>query len=474
MLQCDMIIGGEKISAKDSFDVVNPASGEAFASCQLGTASDVDAAVVAARAAFPEWSGMADEKRVEMISALIPALEARMPEFMQLVTQESGKPMGGLNGVGSGMEVGGAMAWIGATAALKPAVEVAHEDDNVKIEVRRRPLGVVGSITPWNWPLMITIWHVIPALRAGNTVVLKPSEYTPVAVTRFAELVNEILPAGVLNLVLGAGEVGSAIASHTGIDKVVFTGSSRTGRRVMESASTNLKRLTLELGGNDAGIVLPDINVEAMAPKLFAACFHNNGQTCAALKRLYVHESIYDDVAEAIAAQAREVVVGDGLDEETQLGPIQNLAQLEIVKSLAQDAKDQGGNFLTGGNQIDRPGYFFEPTVVTGLSNGSRLVDEEPFGPIVPIIKYSDLDEVLERANDSESGLGGSIWSSDPEKAAELVARMECGTVWVNDHAGLNPNAPFGGIKQSGFGVEFGEWGLDEFSALQTVWLSKA
>jgi len=242
----------------------------------------------------------------------------------------------------------------------------------------------------------------------------------------------------------------------------------------MESASTNLKRLTLELGGNDAGIVLPDIDVEAMAPKLFAACFHNNGQTCAALKRLYVHESIYDDVAEAIAAQAREVVVGDGLDEETQLGPIQNLAQLEIVKSLAQDAKDQGGNFLTGGNQIDRPGYFFEPTVVTGLSNGSRLVDEEPFGPIVPIIKYSDLDEVLERANDSESGLGGSIWSSDPEKAAELVARMECGTVWVNDHAGLNPNAPFGGIKQSGFGVEFGEWGLDEFSALQTVWLSKA
>ena len=363
MLQCDMIIGGEKISATDSFDVVNPASGEAFASCQLGTASDVDAAVVAARAAFPEWSGMADEKRVEMISALIPALEARMPEFMQLVTQESGKPMGGLNGVGSGMEVGGAMAWIGATAALKPAVEVAHEDDNVKIEVRRRPLGVVGSITPWNWPLMITIWHVIPALRAGNTVVLKPSEYTPVAVTRFAELVNEILPAGVLNLVLGAGEVGSAIASHTGIDKVVFTGSSRTGRRVMESASTNLKRLTLELGGNDAGIVLPDIDVEAMAPKLFAACFHNNGQTCAALKRLYVHESIYDDVAEAIAAQAREVVVGDGLDEETQLGPIQNLAQLEIVKSLAQDAKDQGGNFLTGGNQIDRPGYFFEPTV---------------------------------------------------------------------------------------------------------------
>ena len=474
MLQCDMIIGGEKISATDSFDVVNPASGEAFASCQLGTASDVDAAVVAARAAFPEWSGMADEKRVEMISALIPALEARMPEFMQLVTQESGKPMGGLNGVGSGMEVGGAMAWIGATAALKPAVEVAHEDDNVKIEVRRRPLGVVGSITPWNWPLMITIWHVIPALRAGNTVVLKPSEYTPVAVTRFAELVNEILPAGVLNLVLGAGEVGSAIASHTGIDKVVFTGSSRTGRRVMESASTNLKRLTLELGGNDAGIVLPDIDVEAMAPKLFAACFHNNGQTCAALKRLYVHESIYDDVAEAIAAQAREVVVGDGLDEETQLGPIQNLAQLEIVKSLAQDAKDQGGNFLTGGNQIDRPGYFFEPTVVTGLSNGSRLVDEEPFGPIVPIIKYSDLDEVLERANDSESGLGGSIWSSDPEKAAELVARMECGTVWVNDHAGLNPNAPFGGIKQSGFGVEFGDWGLEEFSALQTVWLAKA
>jgi acyl-CoA reductase-like NAD-dependent aldehyde dehydrogenase len=474
MLQCQMLINGEAVSAGATFDVINPANGEVFAQCQQGSAEHVDQAVAAARAAFPAWSQMPDAERVEKLRALAPLLEARMPEFMELVTRESGKPMGGLNGVGSGMEVGGSMAWIGVTADLSLPVDVLQDDEEARIEVHRRPLGVVGSITPWNWPLMITIWHIMPALRAGNTVVLKPSEYTPVAVTRFVEMAQEVLPPGVLNLVTGGGDVGAAISRHPDIDKIVFTGSTATGRRIMESAAGNLKRLTLELGGNDAGIVLPDVDVAAIAPKLFAACFHNNGQTCAALKRLYVHESIYDEVAGAIAEQARNVVVGDGMDANSQLGPVQNQAQLNIVKSLADDAREQGATFLTGGHVREGAGYFFEPTVVTGLSDGTRLVDEEPFGPIVPIIKYSDLDEVIARANNSPSGLGGSIWSGDREQAAALAARLECGTVWINDHAVLHPHTPFGGVKQSGFGVEFGDYGLEEFTSLQTVKIMKA
>jgi acyl-CoA reductase-like NAD-dependent aldehyde dehydrogenase len=218
---------------------------------------------------------------------------------------------------------------------------------------------------------------------------------------------------------------------------------------------------------------MPDVDVQAIAPKLFAACFHNNGQTCAALKRLYVHEDIYDEVAEAIAQQAREVVVGNGLEEASQLGPVQNQAQLNIVKSLAEDARAGGATFLTGGQQREGAGYFFEPTVVTDITDGTRLVDEEPFGPIVPIIKYSDIEDVIQRANNSPSGLGGSIWSGDRDKAAALAARMECGTVWINDHAVLHPHTPFGGVKQSGVGVEFGNYGLEEMTSLQTVKIMK-
>ena len=473
MLQCSMLINGRPVRAEQSFEVINPATGAAFASCQQGDASHVDQAVAAARAAFPAWSSLPDSARQQQLRELAAALEAHMPEFMELLTRESGKPLGGLNGIGSGMEVGGTIAWINATADLELTVDTLQDDAEARIEVHRRPLGVVGSITPWNWPLMISIWHIIPALRAGNTVLLKPSEFTPLAVCRFVELANTILAPGVLNVVTGGAELGAAISCHPDIDKIVFTGSSGTGRKIMASAAGNLKRLTLELGGNDAGIVLPDVDVAAIAPKLFAACFHNNGQTCAALKRLYVHEKIYDEVSEALAEQARTVVVGDGLEEATQLGPVQNQAQLAIVKGLAEDARAAGATFLAGGKQRPGAGYFFEPTVVTNISDGSRLVDEEPFGPIVPIVSYSDIDEVIARANNNPSGLGGSIWSADREQAAALAARLECGTVWINDHAVLHPHTPFGGIKQSGFGVEFGSYGLEEFSALQTVKVMK-
>ena len=468
-----MIINGQPVTAAATLGVINPATGEVFAQVPAGTAAHVDAVVAAAQAAFPAWRETPDAERQRLLHALGDALQAHLPELMQLVTKESGKPLNGLEGIGAGMEMGGAIAWTHVTADLSLPVEVVQDDAVARVEVHRVPLGVVGSITPWNWPLLIAIWHVIPALRAGNTVVIKPSEFTPLATLRFVALANELLPPGVLNIVTGGGEVGAAMTAHLGIAKIVFTGSTETGRRIMQGAAGNLKRLTLELGGNDAGIVLPDVDVDAIAPKLFAACFHNSGQTCACLKRLYVHESIYEAVCKALAERTQQAVLGDGLDPATQLGPVQNAAQLAKVESFAEAARRDGGRFLCGGRRRPGPGYFYEPTVVAGLSDGSRLVDEEPFGPIVPVIAYRDLDEVIARANANPQGLGGSVWSADVRRATEIALRLECGTVWVNEHGAIQPDAPFGGIKQSGIGVEFGAHGLAEYTAIRTVKVMK-
>ena len=473
MAKFPMIINGQPVMTQETVGVINPATGEIFAEVPAGTPQHVEDAVKAARAAFPAWSALSHVERKKKLHELAGAIEANMPELMQLLTQETGKPMGGYGGVGSGMEVGGSMAWMQATAETELPVEVIQDDATARVEVHHKPIGVVGSITPWNWPLMIAVWHYAPALLAGNTVVAKPSEFTPVTTLRFVQIANGILPPGVLNVVAGDGAVGAAIAGHPGINKIVFTGSSRTGKSVMQAASGNLKRITLELGGNDAGIVLPDVDPKKVAAKLFGVCFHNNGQTCQALKRLYVHEDIYDQVCAEMAAIANSVKVGNGLEEDTDLGPLQNEKQLNIVRDLAADARAAGATFLTGGVEDDRPGYFYPPTIVTNISDGTRLVDEEQFGPIVPVIKYADVEDAIRRANASSAGLGGSIWSSDLGKAAQLAERLEAGSVWVNTHADIQPNAPMGGMKQSGVGCEFGHWGLAENTDIQTVKISK-
>ena len=468
-----MIIDGQGVRAGSAFDVINPATGQVFARCCKAELSHLDQAVAAARAAFPAWSATPIAERRKMIHAIGAALEANMPELMELVTKETGKPLQGLNGVGAGMEVGGAGAWTHFTADLDLPVEVLQDSDEARVELHRKPLGVVGSITPWNWPLLIATWHVMPALLAGNTVLIKPSPFTPLSTIRLGELANEILPAGVLNVLPGDGDVGGAMSRHEGIDKIVFTGSTATGKRIMERASVNLKHLTLELGGNDAGIVLPDVDVEAVAPKIFGACFHNNGQTCAALKRLYVHESIYEPLCAALARIARETTVGNGLEAGVELGPIQNKAQLGKVKDMVAEARQAGGRFLAGGEPMPGEGYFFQPTIVADVSEGCRLVDEEPFGPALPVIKYADVDEAIERANANDSGLGGSVWSGDAARAAQLASRLECGTAWVNDHGSIQPNMPFGGVKQSGIGVSFGMHGLAEYTSIQTLKIAK-
>jgi len=468
-----MYIDGKAVDTGRTLDVINPALGQPFATVPVARAQDVDDAVAAARRAFPAWRATPAAERQSMLHALGAALEANMPELMELITRETGKPLQGLNNVGSGMELGGAVAWTHVTADLPLEPEVIQDNEQARIEIHRKPLGVVASVTPWNWPLMIAIWHVIPALRAGNTVVLKPSEYTPVATARFVELAQAVLPPGVLNLLTGGGDVGAALTQHEGVDKIVFTGSTRTGKRIMQGAAASLKRLTLELGGNDAAIVLPDVDVQAIAPRLFGAAFHNNGQTCACLKRLYVHDSQYDTVCTELARLAKAVRVGDGLDDATELGPLQNRVQLDIVATLAADARTHGGRILSGGQERKGAGFFFEPTIVADLSNGARLVDEEQFGPILPVIRYSDVEQAIALANDNPNGLGGSVWSSDLARATEVGKRLECGTVWINEHGAVQPDAPFGGVKQSGIGVGFGLHGLVEFTSFQTVKIMK-
>ncbi|MDI9347481.1 MAG: aldehyde dehydrogenase family protein [Methylacidiphilales bacterium] len=472
MKQFNMVINGKPVQTSTTFEIINPATGKVFATCSSADAKIVDQAVAAAKAAFSQWSKTPIAVRKEKIHAIGAALEKNMPELMELVTKETGKPMKGLNMIGSGMEVGGAAAWTHFTAELNLPIECVQDDDNTRIELHRKPIGVVVSILPWNWPLLIATWHVMPALLAGNTVVMKPSPLTPLSTIRLVELANEILPPGVLNVVTGDNSLGATLTQHKDINKIVFTGSIATGKKIMSSASANLVRFTLELGGNDAGIVLPDVDVEKIAPALFTACFHNNGQTCACLKRLYVHESIYDKVCNALVSIAKKTKVGDGM-QDVELGPIQNKMQFEKVKDFAKSVESAGGTFLCGGKPIDGEGYFFEPTIVANIKDGSKLVDEEQFGPIVPVIKYTDIADAIAKANNNPAGLGGSIWSSNLAKAKELAVQLECGSVWINEHGAIQPNMPFGGVKQSGIGIEFGQHGLEEFTTIQAIKMPK-
>jgi acyl-CoA reductase-like NAD-dependent aldehyde dehydrogenase len=452
------------VATENTFAVIDPATGTEFVRCPRVTAVDLDAAVSRARLAWPRWAGTPIDQRAQLVEAIADAVEADKDVIARLLSQEQGKPLASAAG-----EIGAAVLWTRTTAKLRPPLEVLQDDATARIEVHRKPLGVVASITPWNHPVLIAVWHIMPALLAGNTVLIKPSPNTPLSTLRLVEVANRILPADVLGALAGEGDLGQAMSTHPGIAKVVFTGSTATGRRIMAASAATLKRLTLELGGNDAAIVLDDVNVEQSAAKVFQKAFGNSGQTCAAIKRLYVHESIHDCFADRLAALAREARLGPGNEPTSQFGPLQNRAQFDFVCGLADDARARGGRFLVGGAPLDRAGYFFPLSIVIDVPDDARVVGEEQFGPILPVLRYRDVEEAIARANAGENGLGGSVWSADVGRATELAKRLECGTAWVNDHATLSPLAPFGGVKQSGIGVEFGLHGLEEYMHLQTV-----
>jgi len=447
--------------------VPDAATREIIGHAPVHTLDDLEDAICRARAAQPAWNALGHAERSRLLHAIADDIEAHAEELAVILSREQGKPLDGPN---ARFEVGACAVWTRSAADTVLEPETVFEDGPARAEVHYDALGVVGAIGPWNWPMMITVWQIAPSLRMGNTVIVKPSGFTPLSVLALGEIFNRHLPSGVLSVITGDREVGAAIASHPGLDKIMFTGSTETGRKIVESSARNLARLTLELGGNDAGIVLPDTDVSAIAENLFWGCFINTGQTCAALKRLYVHESVYETVVNALADLATAMPMGRGLDAGNVLGPLQNQNQFDIVRDLVDDARAQGARIVVGGEPAPELGpLFYRATVVADITDGSRLVDEEQFGPAIPVIKYADVDDAVARANASEQGLGASVWSDDVDTAVEVAKRLQAGTVWINQHGALNPAVPFGGTKQSGYGQEFGAAGLKAVAAPKVI-----
>ena len=458
-----LLIGGKLVAGDQTMQVLNPATEEVLADCPRASVDQLNKAVAAAKAAFPAWSKTDIGERRKLIGEIADVIDANATSLARTLTQEQGKPLPDAAG-----EVAGMAAFFRYFATLDLSMKVLEESAERKVELHRKALGVVGAIIPWNFPLLLLAFKMPPALLAGNTIVIKPAPTTPLSTLEFGALIAGILPPGVVNIITDVNDLGDALTAHPDVAKISFTGSTATGKKVMASASNTLKRVTLELGGNDAGIVLGDVDPKKVAPAIFDGAFQNSGQVCLALKRLYVHESVYDRMCEELAELANAAVVDDGLKQGTKLGPLQNKMQYEKVKGFLEDAR-ASGNIVAGGDVPDRPGYFIRPTIVRDISDGTKLVDEEQFGPILPIIKFSDSADAMRRANSSSYGLGGSIWSSDPEAAYDLATQMESGTVWINKHLDILPYVPFGGAKNSGIGRELGEDGLAEFTQLQVI-----
>jgi acyl-CoA reductase-like NAD-dependent aldehyde dehydrogenase len=439
-----------------------------FARCPAAGRDALDRAVAAAHRAFPDWAANSYEERATALKRFSQRLREEQNALAELLTREQGKPFSQ-----SVAEIDRGAAQSDGMVGSEIAVETLVDDDDRHIELRYRPLGVVGVITPWNAPVNLALGPLVSALYTGNTVVLKPSPYTPLTTLKLGELLRETLAAGVANVLAGGDELGQWMTEHKGIDKISFTGSVATGKKVLAAAAATLKRVTLELGGNDPAIVLDDVDPAAIAKQIFFAAFVNSGQVCMAIKRIYAHEKIYDALCEALVAEARKAKVGDGLDPTTTLGPIQNKMQYDKVVSIIEDTKRAGGRFLTGGEIPEGPGYFLPPSLVADVADDSRLVREEQFGPIVPILKFADVEDALRRANDTRFGLAGSVWSGDLKRGAALAARLEVGTAWVNQHRATSAFVPFGGAKESGLGRQYSALGLKGYMEPEVVSVAK-
>jgi acyl-CoA reductase-like NAD-dependent aldehyde dehydrogenase len=466
MSKFSFLIGGRLVAGAQTMNVINPATEAVVAEAPRASAAQVNEAVAAAKAAFPAWAAKPVAERRALLHKMADVIDAHAEEIGRLLTQEQGKPL--MFAIG---EVRNMASDVRKLSSLEIPVKVLEDSVTRRVEQHRRPLGVVAAIIPWNFPIALLGTKLPTALVAGNTLVVKPAATTPLATLRIGELIKDVLPPGVVNVIADANDLGDVLTRHADVRKVSFTGSTATGKRVMACAADTLKRVTLELGGNDAGIVLDDVDVKAVAPGIFMGAFFNSGQVCIALKRLYVHERIYDALVAELAKLAKDAKVGDGLAEGTMFGPVQNRMQFEKVKGFLEAGR-RDGKIVAGGEVSDK-GFFIRPTIVRDIAEGSPLVDEEQFGPVLPVIRYSDVEDVIARANASPYGLGGSVWSSNIERAVEVANRLECGTVWINKHIELAAHIPFGGAKSSGMGVEMGDEGLAEFTQLQIVNVAK-
>jgi acyl-CoA reductase-like NAD-dependent aldehyde dehydrogenase len=456
-----MTIDGAVVAGSNAYVVLDPSSEEEVGAAPSCTPDELDRAVRAAARAFPAWARDEGRRRAAL-RAMADALAARVDEVATLLTAEQGKPL-----KAAAAEVSIVVDSLRWYAELDTASEVLRDDEGARVELRRRPIGVVAAIVPWNFPLALAGYKLAPALLAGNTVVIKPAPTTPLSTLLVGTVFAEHLPPGVLNVISGPDPLGARLVEHPGVQKVSFTGSVQSGRSVARQAAGDLKRLTLELGGNDPAVLLDDVDVEGAVRRIFWSAFENNGQTCLAVKRVYAPRALYDDVVAAFADRARRVRVGDGRDPDAQLGPLHSRQQLDRTHGLLRAAIDAGASVAAGGDRIGDCGFFHAPTIVTGARDGMALVDEEQFGPVLPIIAYDDEVAAVAAANATHFGLGASVWSADPERAEALGEDIDAGTLWINAHLQLTDVQPFGGVKSSGVGMENGRAGWEAFTDMR-------
>jgi acyl-CoA reductase-like NAD-dependent aldehyde dehydrogenase len=446
----DMTIGGQAVPGSRHLSVYDPVSGDVFAQAPDATIAETDAAIGAAAAAFPAWAALSWDERAARVREFGAAIREDNSNLARLLCREQGKPL-----EKAISEIGAGLAYLESYCAMRLEPELFKDTATQRIELHHRPLGVVGAITAWNYPLLLAIWKIAPATLALGRIAAR------------------VLPPGVVNVVSGATEAGERLTQHPTVRKITFTGSTETGKRIMANASARLKRLTLELGGNDAGIVLEDADPKAIAADIFWAKFSNCGQVCAALKRLYVHRSIFEPLCTALSEVAAQVKIGPGLSAGVQIGPMQNRAQRDRMVETVAASIAAGARLIYQSEIPAGGGYFYPITLLADAPENSPVVRSETFGPVLAILPYDDVEDAIRRANDTEYGLGASVWSPDTARATAIAQRLEAGSTWVNQHPSMDPNVPFGGIKSSGLGVEGGLRGLEEFTSIQVVDVKK-
>ncbi|WP_422367341.1 aldehyde dehydrogenase family protein [Pelagibius sp.] len=454
----ELRIGGAPHTVASRMDVVDPATAQSFGSAPVTESDGLDAAVRAAAAVQLPWAVRAWSERAERVRAFADAVTGDIDVLAHLLSREQGKPL-----AKSQAEVMGAGFFMKGFADLELKPEVLRDTDAQYVRAERRPIGVVGAITAWNYPVLLAAWKIAPAVLTGNAVIVKPAPTTPLSTLRLAQLADGIFPKGLVTVLTGDDRLGPWITSHQGIGKISFTGSIATGQAIMANASATLKRLTLELGGNDAAIVMPDFSVSDAAEGLFWSAFSNCGQVCAAAKRIYVPDSLYDAVCAAFVELAANVRVGPWDREGAEMGPLQNPMQLAKVGDLVKRATAAGARVIHEGS-VPQEGYFYPLTVLADVTDDNPVNAEEQFGPVIALSRYGDLEDAIARANADRHGLGASVWGEDVEAATGVALRLQAGSVWVNQHPSMGPEIPFGGVKHSGIGVECGLRGLEEYT----------